>query len=260
MGLRNWLEKSVSNVGGGLRSWIGNWLRGKSSMTPSTKMVGDQRDREGAMGGVPPAHPGQGGDTGSIFGNLDVFGNPIGGPPDANDPPLIGAGDDEGAEVTGDWVQLTSSNVREIRYLAASRTLEVIFHNQYYYQYYDVEPEVFRQFVAASSPGAFVWNTLRADGYDYARIGTGFFPTQRVPSRRRFNVVRRLLPEERRQAQQLMDPLEPGRTVKKPSWVHPITARWGQLKAATEARMAQAGMPAAEPRAPRRARGARGPR
>jgi len=66
-------------------------------------------------------------------------------------------------------IAVASSNVRSIGYDSETRTLEVEFKGGSVYEYYDVEPEVYSEFMKAPSKGRFLWNNIR-DVYDYQRI------------------------------------------------------------------------------------------
>lgn len=122
---------------------------------------------------------------------------------------------EEQSALGGGWHQMASSNVDEIRYLMAERILEVIFHNNYHYSYFNVPASVYLDFLKTDSPGRFVWRVLRADGYEYARIGSGVipvFPTGNVT--RTANVMRPLLPEEREGNREKLATLPAGGSVK----------------------------------------------
>lgn len=157
MSLRNWLRswaEKGKGTGEGLRSWIQSWTGRKSGES------------------------GQSADTPKATGTGDTPGD--------------WWGPNEDVALKGEWVQMSSTNVDEIRYLAAEKIIEVKFLNNYYYQYYDVPVQVFLDFLATDSPGRFVWNRLRY-WHDYARIGAGAIPEEPTGNRtRKARVVRRL--------------------------------------------------------------------
>lgn len=95
-------------------------------------------------------------------------------PPTA--PPIAPASDlpNEDWLLSGTWLEVGSSNVHELRYLWDNKTLEVVFKGAdrqgraYAYGYFNVPPKVASDFTQTSSPGRFVWNSLR-DRYSYVR-------------------------------------------------------------------------------------------
>lgn len=114
------------------------------------------------------------------------------------------------------WHKMASSNVDEIRYVPDARTLQVLFLNSYAYEYYNVPANVFTDFLRTDSPGRYVWNVLRADGYPYRRVGTGEIPINPTGNRRPVaNVVRRLLPEEVERNRDVLNRIAPGQTAEK---------------------------------------------
>jgi hypothetical protein len=196
VGLRDWLAKSLGSVS--LRSWIGRWAASgePAGLAPNLATL---RPPEEIEDDVPRRD--------RVTGDLWATDTPTSFLTDTQ--PLLTP--NEQIAVGGDWVQMASSNVDEIRYLAADAILEVIFLNGYHYQYYRVPPQVFLDFLQTDSPGRFVWNVLRADGYEYARLGAGAFPVYRTGNvRPTANVVRRLLPEEQRAHQQALERMRPG--------------------------------------------------
>lgn len=80
--------------------------------------------------------------------------------------------------LSGTWLHLGSSNVQAIRYDWPRRVLEVEFKgvdksgNGWFYNYFDISPEVAEGMVETDSPGRYVWNRLR-DRYDYVRLTIG---------------------------------------------------------------------------------------
>lgn len=78
------------------------------------------------------------------------------------------------------WYTMNSSNVDRIRYGEDDHLLQVIFkggktrrNNGSLYQYWDVEPQIFKAFLQTHSPGQFVWYVLRAYGYRYKKLAGG---------------------------------------------------------------------------------------
>lgn len=71
-------------------------------------------------------------------------------------------------------IPVDSSNVQEFGYDIDNRYLYVRFlakatYPSTLYVYYDVEPEIYEQFLMAPSKGKFIWSHLR-DRYEYARL------------------------------------------------------------------------------------------
>lgn len=62
-----------------------------------------------------------------------------------------------------------SSNIASIGYDAGGRILEVEFHDGGVYDYFDVPPEVFTDFMAASSKGQYFHRHIK-DVYQYERV------------------------------------------------------------------------------------------
>mgnify|MGYP000545344896 CR=1 FL=1 len=92
--------------------------------------------------------------------------------------------------VTGEMVRVESSNVYQIGYDLRSRSLYVRYWQSYreegrvkgrepgpLYRYYNVPPEMFLDFLKATSKGGWVWDHLRVRGtvsghrFDYALVG-----------------------------------------------------------------------------------------
>ncbi len=72
------------------------------------------------------------------------------------------------------WYPLVSSNVDRIRYGDDDKKLQVVFKKKgSLYEYDDVEPDVFMEFLRAPSPGQFVWYVLRQYGYAYRHLADG---------------------------------------------------------------------------------------
>ena len=69
----------------------------------------------------------------------------------------------------GEAVPLVSSNVASIAYDPDEQTLEVTFNSGAVYQYFAVDESVYMSFLAAPSPGRFLWQNLRGV-YDYNRL------------------------------------------------------------------------------------------
>lgn len=64
---------------------------------------------------------------------------------------------------------VTSSNIAEIGYDEASRTLEILFRNGSIYQYFDVPTQEHRALMIASSHGQYL-NAHIKGRYRYARV------------------------------------------------------------------------------------------
>jgi hypothetical protein len=64
---------------------------------------------------------------------------------------------------------VTSSNIREVGYDAASQTLEILFHSGAVYQYSGVPDSVYRALMEAASHGSYFHTSIR-DTYPYRRI------------------------------------------------------------------------------------------
>lgn len=214
MGLRNWIRSWVDSSGSPrLRDWVRSW----SDRQPATPAPG-----------TPPATAD---DDEDLFRDL-----PAGGPVDQADTPY-GPGDgptpptgswfspNEQVALNGAWVKLNSSNVDEIRYVAQDKALEVRFLDKgkgsAHYRYLDVPASVFLRFLETDSPGRFVWNVLRADGYRYQRLdasatteepeGGEIIPGEGGPRKQR-----RLLPEEVAAHRDTLDRLRPGESARVP--------------------------------------------
>lgn len=223
-GLGAWLDQVTGAVTSGIRGWAQKLGFGHKIAAPPGVVA-------------PPKTP-------QALGRSSLEQTPIGleGPPLFEPTPMEqlqtaleegppSATDQEQLAVGGDWHKMASSNVDEMRYLAPDRTLEVVFLNGYHYQYYDVPPQVYFDFITTSSPGRYVWNVLRADGYDYARVGAGVLPTFRTGNvRRTANVVRRPLPEERAALAGELSRLQPGQSIRKPK-IPLRQARWSNVRA-----------------------------
>lgn len=67
-------------------------------------------------------------------------------------------------------VEVESSNVRAIGYVADTKRLYVQFKKSGLYQYENVPEAVYSAFLRAPSKGEFVWQQLR-DQYPYIKIG-----------------------------------------------------------------------------------------
>ena len=66
-------------------------------------------------------------------------------------------------------IPVSSSNISEIGYDEPSGTLEVLFHSEALYQYFDVPLVVYEEFIATSSHGRYL-NTNIKGKFRYARI------------------------------------------------------------------------------------------
>jgi len=67
------------------------------------------------------------------------------------------------------WKRVRSSNVHSIAYDENEFVLYVKFLDLSVYKYYDVDPDIWSEFVMAPSKGRFVWTHLR-DVYEYERV------------------------------------------------------------------------------------------
>ncbi len=68
-----------------------------------------------------------------------------------------------------DMKQVASSNIAEIGYVELYRELYVRFANGWLYRFYDVEPRVHRELMAAESKGRY-FNAAIKDHYGYTRL------------------------------------------------------------------------------------------
>jgi len=68
-----------------------------------------------------------------------------------------------------DWYDVYSSNVARIAYDGDNMALFVEFNNGYIYEYDEVPPDVWDQFIAAPSKGKFVHTNLK-NIYPYFRL------------------------------------------------------------------------------------------
>ncbi len=98
-------------------------------------------------------------------------------------------------EMVGDaeWHDLTSSNVRRIRWGSSDQILQVQFHSGDIYEFLDVELEVYRGYLTTHSPGQYHWHTIRGMGYSYAKLGAGEATT---PAPARFDGKPFMVPKE----------------------------------------------------------------
>jgi len=71
------------------------------------------------------------------------------------------------------YIPVDSSNVQEFGYVPEDQTLFVRFLDKgrgaALYVYYEVEPDIYADFMAAPSKGKFIWSHLR-DRYDYEKL------------------------------------------------------------------------------------------
>lgn len=72
------------------------------------------------------------------------------------------------------FIPVESSNVQAFGYVAEDQTLFVDFLAKgnsaaSRYVYYEVEPDIYSQFMASPSKGQFIWTHLR-DRYDYEKL------------------------------------------------------------------------------------------
>ena len=70
-----------------------------------------------------------------------------------------------------DWRELSSSVIARVAYSEASRTLTMEFRSGTTYQYYDVPPTTYQEFIEAASAGGYFADHIRGV-YRFARIGT----------------------------------------------------------------------------------------
>jgi hypothetical protein len=63
-----------------------------------------------------------------------------------------------------------SSNIREIGYDEAEKTLGIIFHSGILYHYFEVTPETFEEFKTADSLGKYFNANIR-NQYDFTNMG-----------------------------------------------------------------------------------------
>lgn len=199
MGLGAWIGGIISTGTAALRGWVGSWAANRANTPSSLAPPGWMSEPEtlpAPPSTVPTPYP--------DYSGIDT-------PPDGPLSP------EETAVLNREWHQMASSNVDEVRYIADEELLEVAFLNGYYYQYYNVPPKVFLAFLQTNSPGRFVWNVLRADGYEYARIGSGALPVYETGNvRQTANVTRRLLPEERAATRESLARVPAGTVVRGP--------------------------------------------
>lgn len=66
-------------------------------------------------------------------------------------------------------IPVVSSNVASVGYDENSSTLEVAFHSGGIYQYFDVSPQVFEEFINADSKGKFLHREIKGI-YDYSSV------------------------------------------------------------------------------------------
>lgn len=67
-------------------------------------------------------------------------------------------------------VPVVSSNVAEVGYDAATRTLEVAFNSGGVYQYFDVPSSVYQGLLSASSVGRYLDVNVKKAGYAVRKI------------------------------------------------------------------------------------------
>lgn len=66
-------------------------------------------------------------------------------------------------------IPVSSSNIAEIGYDEPSGTLEILFHSELLYQYFDVPLVVYEEFIVASSYGRYLNSNIKGK-FRYARI------------------------------------------------------------------------------------------
>ncbi len=64
---------------------------------------------------------------------------------------------------------VSSSNIAEIGYDESSGTLEVLYHSEALYQYFDVPLGIYEEFVAASSYGKYLNANIKGK-FRYAKV------------------------------------------------------------------------------------------
>ena len=67
-------------------------------------------------------------------------------------------------------VPVESTAIRSIGYAPATATLEVEFQNGGIYQYFDVQPDAYQEFMSASSKGAHFVQNIQSAGYRYSKL------------------------------------------------------------------------------------------
>lgn len=68
------------------------------------------------------------------------------------------------------WQYLNSSNLRAVRYDAATRDLDIEFHSGSVYRYHGVPESVYRGLLAAPSHGSYHHAYIK-NSYPYVRLG-----------------------------------------------------------------------------------------
>ena len=66
-------------------------------------------------------------------------------------------------------ISVTSSNIAEIGYDELSGTMEILFHSEALYQYFDVPVQVYEELLAASSHGKY-FNANIKGRFRYAKV------------------------------------------------------------------------------------------
>lgn len=65
---------------------------------------------------------------------------------------------------------IASTNILSVGYDETTSTLEVEFNSGSIYQYYNIEPALYEQFMQAPSKGQFL-NVYIKNAYPYSRVG-----------------------------------------------------------------------------------------
>lgn len=63
-----------------------------------------------------------------------------------------------------------SSHISEIGYDENAQTLFVRFINGSLYEYYNIPPDIYDNLLYATSKGSYLYQHVKAPGYDYARV------------------------------------------------------------------------------------------
>lgn len=65
---------------------------------------------------------------------------------------------------------VVSSNIASVGYEVLTKTLEIEFHNNKVYQYYDVTLFVYEELMSASSHGKYFDQNIKNAGYSYLQV------------------------------------------------------------------------------------------
>lgn len=78
--------------------------------------------------------------------------------------PSVGGKSDLERFLSGEWVDVSSSNVSRIAYDEGKATLRIIFHDENEYLYQPIHPKWAENFFLSGSKGGWVWDNLRIRG------------------------------------------------------------------------------------------------